>query len=380
MSLTYVGNSFFADHCFVNFIDTGLFLFYFASLNINSDRQYQISLLKISYNLNYLDSWIAPETNIIIYTNYTYNYQLVSNISLSWQVSSSPTQLDTIESSEFSFNDTSNTIWPRPDVLRYDNCKPPGTKINNSSIYLSFEISDSTPNIFVNISQQWQGVPINQTTLVSILPDVQSNFLNFLPNGVAEIVISEVTQIGVFNITISNQMKLLSPNMTNFRTIKYVWDDPITFALVLINQEPTLDSDLGNLIGIANEQFVINFVFIDNENDHVMIRFDTDSVFFDMNANIEEIYKNNYTVTWTPSINDIGVVEINLFFFDQFHTANPPVNFQIKIYEITIPSFANNLTDTSVLAGQQTHITLPSILNPSNASINFRYLFILIEI
>ena len=245
---------------------------------------------------------------------------------------------------------------------------------------LSLKISDSTPNIFVNISQQWQGVTINQTTLVSILPDVQSNFLNFLPDGVAEIVISEVTQVGDFNVTISNQMKLLSPNMTNYRTIKYIWDDPITFAFVLINQAPTLDSDLGNLKGIVNEQFVINLVFSDNENDHVMIRFEADSVSFNMNSNIEEVNKNNYTVTWTPSIDDIGVLEVNLFFFDQFHTVNTPANFQIKVSEITIPTFVNNLTDTSVFVGQQTNITLPSILNPSNASINFRYLFILIEI
>ena len=380
MSLTYLGYSYYADHCLVNFIDTGLFLYYFASLNINSDRQYQISLLKISYNLDYLDSWIAPETNIIIYTNYTYSYQVVSSISLNWQVSSSPIQVDTIDSSQFSFNDTSHTIWPRPDVLQYDNCKPPGTKFYNSSMFLSLKISDSTPNIFVNISQQWQGVPINQTTLASILPDVQSNFLNFLPDGVAEIAISEVTQVGYFNITIRNQMKLLSPNMTNFRTIEYIWDDPITFTLVLINQEPTLDSDLGNLKGIVNEQFAINLVFTDNENDHVMIRFETDSVSFNMNANIEEVAKNNYTITWTPSIDDIGVLEFNLFFFDQFHTANTSVNFQITISEITIPSFINNLTDTSVFAGQQTNITLPPILNPSNASINFRYIFILIKI
>ena len=106
MSLTFSAASFFADHGLVYFIDTGQFLYYFASLNINSDRQYQISLSKISYNLDYLDSWIAPETNIVIYTNYTYSYQVVSNISLSWQISSLPIQVDTIDSNKFSFNDT----------------------------------------------------------------------------------------------------------------------------------------------------------------------------------------------------------------------------------------------------------------------------------
>ena len=120
--------------------------------------------------------------------------------------------------------------------------------------------------------------------------------------------------------------------------------------------------------------------FSDNENDHVMIRFEADSISFNMNSNIEEVNKNNYTVTWTPSIDDIGVLEVNLFFFDQFHTVNTPVNFQIIISEITIPTFVNNPTDISVFVGQQTNITLPQILNPSNASINFRYLFILIEI
>ena len=73
----------------------------------------------------------------------------------------------------------------------------------------------------VDISDQWQGVPINQTMLLSISPQVDTNFLTFLPKGVLEINTRYISQVGLFSLQIVNQVKILSPNITTVCPIHF---------------------------------------------------------------------------------------------------------------------------------------------------------------
>ena len=281
-------------------------------------------------------------------------------------------QLDIIESTEFTFDDSPHTIIPRPSIKSYDLYRPPDAEIVSINNRFKLNISDSIPNIYVTVSEQWQGVPINQTFLQSISPDVPSNFLNFLPNGGVEIIPSQVTQVGNFTIVIVNQLMLQSSKNSNYRVIEYINDDALAFTLELINLPPQLKTNINRIEGYVNKEIIIDLVFIDSEDDHVGVRMETGLTSFNTNGTIEERSKNVYIIIWTPSTNDIGISEFSLFYFDNFHSTLFPVLIQVEILEIKIPYFESNLTSASIYAGQQSDIPLPLILNPSNSTIDFK--------
>ena len=166
-------------------------------------------------------------------------------------------------------------------------------------------------------------MPINQTSLISILPNSQTDFLNFQPNCVIEIITNKVNQVDTFTLIVQNQMKLLSPNMTNFRQIEYIWNDQITFTLELYNSIPQLKSSLSTVTWFVGKELPINLEFADSKDDQVIFVMKSSSEFFNISSLIQETNKNNYTITWIPTLQDEGSVTINLIYFDKFHQLTP---------------------------------------------------------
>ena len=161
-------------------------------------------------------------------------------------------------------------------------------------------------------------------------------------------------QVGTFTLTIQNQMKLLSPNMTNFRIIEYIWNDPITFTLELLNSAPQIQSDLNAIQCAVGKELSISLEFSDNENDQIKLNIQSSSDLFIINSLIEQNSKNNYTVTWTPTLQDVGSITINLTYFDQFHQRSPQ-SVQMIIEVINSAYFESVWADQTIHAGQQSY-------------------------
>ena len=330
---------------------------------------YQISLFKISYDLEYLDSWVTTFNDIGVSFTNDYSYTIMTNMTISWILSNTQLVLDTISCSEFELSDSPHKIWPRPDLNNYSSCTPPSSSILSQNSTFSLLVSDSNPKNLLNVWEQCQGVPINQTSLVFILPDIQTNFLNFQPNWVVEIITNEVNQVGDFILSIQNQVKLLSPNMTNFRQIEYIWNDPITFTLKLLNSVPQLQSNLSIIHWFVGDKWPVFLEFTDKENDQIQLNVQSSSNSFNIDQSIEESSLNNYTITWTPTLQDVGSITINLTYFDQFHQLSPQ-SVQLIIEVINFAYFESILKVQIIYAGQQNIIVIPKIINYANTTIN----------
>ena len=342
--------------------------------SISYSRMPQVTLYDISYDLDYLDSWIVASNNLIASFNISaFSYQVMASLNFTCQTPSTQVVLDKINSSNFSLSDSPHSIWPRPDESNFNSWKPPDAVVNYDSNSFIYNISESTPNIYMNVSEQWQGVPIIQTRAVTNLTQNNINFLIFQPNGVIEINIAQVNQVGLIQINIQNQVKLQIPDPVYFVTINYIWNDPIAFTFKLINEPPFLQSNLSEISDVINKELTINLVFIDVENDQVQINIKSDLFSFDSNASIQKVSKNNYKILWTPTAQDAKTVNVNLTYFDQFHILNPQLaQFKIAVSSMIDPYFASDLTTATIFAGQQTKIDIPVIMNPSNVGIDFK--------
>ena len=97
------------------FIDSGIALYYFISnYQENYDRQYQITLLKLSYDMEYLDTWRTQESSFVVAKDNTpYVYTEMANLNFVCKISNDEYFLDTYPSSSFNFSQTSHVIFPR---------------------------------------------------------------------------------------------------------------------------------------------------------------------------------------------------------------------------------------------------------------------------
>ena len=368
-SKTYYGLNFSISNKITKLIDGGGFLFYFISEFQNYNRMNQISLFKMSYDLEYLDSWITPLEDVETYFTSAYYFTNMVNMTFTWKQTYIPVNLDVILRSEFEFNNTPLTIWPRPDINNYSNCKPPSSSFLSQSNRFYLALNDSTPNTLLKIWEQWQGVPINQTSLISILPNSQTDFLNFQPNCVIEIITNKVNQVDTFTLIVQNQMKLLSPNMTNFRQIEYIWNDQITFTLELYNSIPQLKSSLSTVTSFVGKELPINLEFADSEDDQVIFVVKSSSESFNISSLIQETNPNNYIITWIPTLQDEGSVTINLTYFDQFHQLTPQ-SAQLNFVIYNSAYFETAWGNQTIYVGQKSYVLIPNIINLTNQPIN----------
>ena len=240
---------------------------------MNYESMRQVTLFKIDYNLAYLNSWMSIENQLsfnIVDISYSFIEQPTLNFTCSIQTSL--LVLDLIFSQTYEFSDSLHSIWPRPYLKGdFQSCRSPQASFINGDSNLTYNINDSSDNIVLNLCEQCQGIPINQTKILSISPNVDSRFLNFLPNGQLEILMNEVDNIGSYSITIQNQIKLLNPNMTNYRIIDYIWDDPLNLSVELINNYPKIKTNLTSFTIMVNKELSFNILFLDNEDDEIYI-------------------------------------------------------------------------------------------------------------
>ena len=271
-------------------IDTGSYFYYFMSMfSFDSDNKRDITINKISYDLNYFESCISYDIGISSFLlDINYTFQEMTNMIFNWAVSNQILNVDSISSSIYNFSDSPYSIWPRPYSKEYfADWVAPSSYIVFTNDTFSLKINDTMASILVQVSEQWQDVPINQTSKQSISPDIQFSYFNFLQNGQAQIDWTSINEVGVYSVTIKNQLKLTNPNNTNFRMIDYLWDNQTTFQIVLINDIPKLQSNLKNYTINIDEDLSISLTFSDSENDTVNFAFqsltwsitDTSSVF-----------------------------------------------------------------------------------------------------
>ena len=251
-------------------IDTGDFLYYISSINaMNYQRMKQITLLKVNYDFSYRDSWINSINEITInISNISYSFLEQPSLTFTCSVSTTQLILDSVSSQDYNFSDSPHNIWARP-YLQSENWKSPQTNFVNNLAKFTFNVDDLSSSDMLNLCEQWQGVPINQTKINFISPDVDAGFLSFMSNGQLMIKLGEVGNVGNYSITIQNQLKLLNSSMTNFRSIDYIWDNPINFNIELSNNIPILKSNLVLFKVKVNTQLDLNILFEDEENDQV---------------------------------------------------------------------------------------------------------------
>ena len=255
-------------------IDTGQFLFYLTSIYyMNYESMRQATLFKIDYSLAYLNSWMSAENKLsfnIVDINYSFIEQ--PNLNFTCSIQTSLLAFDSISSQSYEFSDSLHSIWPRPYLKEdFQSYRSPQASFMTGDSNLIYNVNDSSHNIILNLCEQCQGIPINQTKILSISPNVDSRFLNFLPNGQLEIVMNEVNNIGSYSITIQNQIKLLNPNMTSYRIIDYIWDDPLNLNIEFINNFPKIKTILASFTIMVNKELSFNILFLDDEDDQVHI-------------------------------------------------------------------------------------------------------------
>lgn len=159
--------------------------------------------------------------------------------------------------------------------------------------------------------------------------------------------------------------------MTNFRQIEYVWNDPVVLELTLVNSAPQLVSSLSTIKAFVGQQLSILLEFADAENDRVQIIVKSASDSFSTYSTIDENTANNYTITWTPTLQDIGPMSVYVTYFDKFHQLSPQlaqINLEIDISVYFEYASANQ----TVYAGQQSSIAVPTIINPANTTFSLR--------
>ena len=158
----------------------------------------------------------------------------------------------------------------------------------------------------------------------------------------------------------------------NYQDIKYAWDNPISFNLQLLNEPPQLISNLNGLGWFSNKKCIFKLVFKDKEDDDILIKLSSSSFQYDMTFIIYQNSNNNYTIEWTPGIDDVGIVVMHLIYYDQFHIDMFSVNIQIEIIDVINPCLSYPINNTFVYAGQEIIIDIPFIKNPSNVVLDFK--------
>ena len=227
----------------------------------------------MDYNLTYLNSWMSAENKLSFYiVDISYSFIEQPTLNFACSIQTSLLVLDSISSQSYEFPDSLHSIWPRPYLKGdFQSCRSPQASFMTGESNLIYNVNDSSHNIVVNLCEQCQGIPINQTKILSISPNIDSSFLNFLPNGQLEILMNEVNNIGSYSITIQNQIKLLNPNMTSYRIIDYIWDDPLNLNIELINNYPKIKTNLTSFTIMVNKELSFNILFLDDEDDQVNI-------------------------------------------------------------------------------------------------------------
>ena len=376
-TISFNGISTYNSNRVSRFIDSGTALYYFISNNQeNYDRQYQITLLKLSYDMEYLDTWRTQEFSFVVtQDNTSYVYTEIASLNFVCKISNSEYFPETYPSSSFNFSQSPHVIFPRY-YIRGDlnSWRGPQAVIlpqnQNLTILLT---SNNTLPIELIVWEQCQKVPINQTMIISVNPDYNQNFINFLPDGKLIIEISEVFQVDLFTISIANQLSLLNPDIKSYSQFEYLWDNSIEFQIELKNSIPQLNLNKNKFEAYLNSEFSLNLNFHDQENDIVYFRFSSQSSTIVDTSNFTAWGLNNYTITWTPTSFDIGISMVTINYYDQYHSRVPETALiEINVANYTMLVFESNLADQSIFAGQKTQIELPKIINPSNVQINLR--------
>ena len=234
-------------------------------------------MFKFSYNFTSLDAWMSPTDGMVFkIVNQSYSFEEQSSMLFTCSISNSQNLLDVIPSGDYEFSDSPHSIWPRP-YLKGDfaACRAPQavSVVNNTN--LAYQVSDNSSDVLLHISEQCQGVPINQTKVVSIFPRIDTSFLNFTSNGELDLKLKDVAQIGNYSVTIQNQVKLLNPNMTNYSVMDYIWEDSIHFYIEFSNNSPIIQTNLVEFTALINEFLTINVYFMDAEDDQVYFALDS---------------------------------------------------------------------------------------------------------
>ena len=146
--------------------------------------------------------------------------------------------------------------------------------INNS--VLSFNVSDNSEKIIIKVSEQWQGVPINQTFSIISGPVEETNFISFDKYGMWEINLKNVSEVGEYTVIIQNQEMLINMSANNTNPLNYILDDPLSFKITFFNYPPKLISNLNMSDGYVDQKYLITLNFTDAENDRVFIKFQSD--------------------------------------------------------------------------------------------------------
>ena len=363
-------------------IDTGSYFYYFMSMfSFTDDLKRDITINKISYDLNYVESCISYDIGVSSFLlDLNYTFQEMTNMTFNWVISNQILNVDSISSSIYNFSDSPYSIWPRPYSKEYfADWVAPSSYIVFTNNTFSLKINDTMSTILIQVSEQWQDVPINQTSIQSISPDIQFSYLNFLQNGLAQIDWSSINEVGVYSVTIKNQLKLMNQNNTNFRVIDYLWDNQMTFQIELINDTPQLQANLRNYTINIDEDLSFSLTFSDSENDTVNFEFQSLTWSITDTSTVVKVNNNNYNISWTPITTDLGINTINLIYYDRFHqNSASSIQFTIEVTNITNPYFKDQLKNINVLAGVETNYLLPEIVNPSSLVLNLRYPFVLI--
>ena len=114
-TISFNGISTYNSNRVSRFIDSGTALYYFISNNQeNYDRQYQITLLKLSYDMEYLDTWRTQEFSFVVtQDNTSYVYTEIASLNFVCKISNSEYFPETYPSSSFNFSQSPHVIFPR---------------------------------------------------------------------------------------------------------------------------------------------------------------------------------------------------------------------------------------------------------------------------
>ena len=251
----------------------------------------QITLFKFSYDLSMMDEW-GSITNKLYLDIYNRTYSLIEqpNISIEWSNLTPQIYLDAIRSEDYKFSDSPHQIWPRPYLINnsFTWSVPQGQLIiSNSGI--SYNVNNTSTNTSVQISEQCQGVPINQTFVTINGPENTTNFLSFQSLGSLYIDLSKVEQVGIYEVTIQNQEKLLYTLTNDINQFIYFIDDPLVFKIEFINEFPVIQPFQKFEPAYVNQKYSFYILFTDFENDQVNISFKSQTATID----VAEFVNNN---------------------------------------------------------------------------------------
>lgn len=120
-------------------------------------------------------------------------------------------------------------IWPYfyfSDTVTY--WKPPESALLADTSSLIFAISHSMEPFTVKLFEQWQGVPIVNSTLSVTSQIDMSSVISALPGGVLQITPVHVEQVGSYVLNFTNDLNLPDPTNTNSSVITYYTEAPVS--------------------------------------------------------------------------------------------------------------------------------------------------------